>query len=264
MDEQRQKDALQLFLEEFTLEIIKTNKNELRMHEHHEHRVAHNEKKPEEKNEIILPRAEILKLAIQQPAPKPIVQPRAIQPMMPRSQSAPASIPMQKVRQVVAPQPIQKPTIDIKPEALPPEQKAETEKFISEVKPALLPSGEIDFGKMTQFIRDPLVTSIECKRPDNNLFIKRGGNITETDVKLTQEEANSIIKAFSERARIPLVDGVLRARLNELEIFAIISKFSASRFILTKTIIAPMNRPFITPGMPQTRPPMSMMPPKRK
>jgi hypothetical protein len=83
-------------------------------------------------------------------------------------------------------------------------------------------------------------------------MIKKLGQTISTEVQLNGTEINSLIKAFSEKTRIPLLEGILRARLGNLEIFAVISKFSTSRFIITKNlalpnrnIMGPMPRPVI-------------------
>jgi len=131
-----------------------------------------------------------------------------------------------------------------------------TENTFDSVKSSILPSGEINFGKITQFIRDPVVSSLECRRANEKIMIKKLGQTISTDVQLDEAEINSLIKAFSEKTRIPLIEGILKTKLGNLEIFAVISKFSTSKFIITKSL-APQNNNMaypmprqITPGNP--------------
>jgi len=80
--------------------------------------------------------------------------------------------------------------------------------------------------------------------------MKKLGQTISTEVQLNETEINSLIKAFSEKTRIPLVEGILKARLGNLEIFAVISKFSTSRFIITKNLNE-QNRNMINPMLKQ-------------
>jgi len=99
------------------------------------------------------------------------------------------------------------------------------------------PMPQLNLGKIIQFVRDPSVTSIECPGPEKEIIIKKNGQIMTTDVKLNKEEIDSIITDFSEKARIPLIEGLLRARVANLQISAVVSKIAESRFIITKMIL---------------------------
>lgn len=126
------------------------------------------------------------------------------------------------------------------------------------VLPQIIP-GEIDFGKIIYLIKDPLITYIECPGPDKNIIIRKAGNSFMTQIKLTKEEMIAIIKSFSVKTRIPLVEGMLTARYDGVEISAIISETVTSSFIIKKDIIPslkapptqlqPPNKPYIKPGL---------------
>lgn len=117
-----------------------------------------------------------------------------------------------------------------------------------------IPGFQINFGKIQSFINDPFVTSIECPGEGKNIIIKKREEVMTVDIKLTKEEIDSIIKEFSEKARIPLIEGLLRARVGILQISAIVSTLAESRFIITKIselpeeeqVIIPVQRPFIS------------------
>ncbi len=105
-----------------------------------------------------------------------------------------------------------------------------------------IPIPGLDFGKLTQLISNPAISSIECQGEGKEIIIKKNEQISKTEIKLSKEEINRIISDFSEKARIPLIEGLLRARVSNLQISAVVSKAASSRFIITKTITAPLAR----------------------
>jgi hypothetical protein len=113
-------------------------------------------------------------------------------------------------------------------------------KQANQIKPQLekRPEG-FNLGKLEQLLRDQSVQSIECSGPGKNLLVKRRGQINITSINLNQEEIQKIIKNFSEKARIPVVGGILKAAVGDAVISAVISEFVGSRFIINK--ITPYN-----------------------
>jgi hypothetical protein len=112
-----------------------------------------------------------------------------------------------------------------------------------------------DFGKLFPLIQDKLVTYIESQGQDKNIIIRRAGQTFKTPLILTKDEIISIIKEFSEKTRIPLVEGMLDARYEDLEITAIVSEVLEPSFIIKKDII-PINKPMPT----QLQRPMPILP----
>jgi hypothetical protein len=103
--------------------------------------------------------------------------------------------------------------------------------------------GEINFGKLLPLINDPLITSIECLGEDKGLVIKKSGAILKSPITLTKNEIESLINSFSEKTRIPIIEGMLRARSDIIELSGIISPTLNSTFIITKDRIVPaLNR----------------------
>jgi hypothetical protein len=132
------------------------------------------------------------------------------------------------------PQPI--PQIQ-QPKILPPLPQKEVEKkYTEEIKPEnedkALP--ELFPEKMMGLIKDKLITYIECPGQNQALTIKKSGNTLKTNVYLEKEEIDQLIEGFSQRTRIPLVDGMLTARHINFEISAISSDSIGSSFILKK------------------------------
>jgi hypothetical protein len=95
---------------------------------------------------------------------------------------------------------------------------------------------EVDFGKIIFLVRDPLVTYIDCQGENKDIIIRKAGRVFKTQLTLNKQEIDSIIQSFSDKARIPLMEGMLKARFNNLEIAAVISQTSSS-FILRKDIV---------------------------
>src|SRR3989338_7004014 len=97
--------------------------------------------------------------------------------------------------------------------------------------------GEINLGKISFLLKDPLVTYVECPGENKIIVVKKAGAITKTQIILTKTEILDIISSFSAKARIPLIEGMLNARVENLEISAIVSEVSSPSFILKKSLI---------------------------
>ena len=159
-----------------------------------------------------VPEKEEFQRSINIPVPKP---PTPTIPVTPEQKTNP------KVQQ--------KPQVQITTIPIPPQQP--------------LQEGEIDFGKIRFLIKDPLVTYVECPGVEKNLIIRRAGVTTKTQITLKKEEIINIIKSFSEIARIPLIEGMLNARVSNLEMSAISSENLINSFIVKKNPIPDMNKP---------------------
>lgn len=96
--------------------------------------------------------------------------------------------------------------------------------------------------RVTFLLRDPAVASVECPGPEKNIIVRKFGAIQTTPITLTQDEINKIINEFSEKTRIPLIEGVFKASVGNLIITAVISEFVGARFIIEKITPAPMRR----------------------
>ncbi|MDP1729277.1 MAG: hypothetical protein Q8L27_03685 [archaeon] len=90
------------------------------------------------------------------------------------------------------------------------------------------------FGKAQELINDNLITYIECPGENKSIIIKKAGMTSTVSVNLSNQEIVEIIKSFSERARIPLIEGMLNARLANVEISAVVSGEAGSSFIIKK------------------------------
>lgn len=226
------------FIEEFTKEMIgitrikiedeknKPKKNIIKVEE--KKLVEKPERKPVQ---VIQPLIKPMVLQIQ---PTQIQKPIPIQPISkPLSQSM-SIVPVPKpVSQTITPvvKPVSAPTNPpIKPSPI--IEKQVSKEIVAKNMPAVpkpqLRPGEIDFGKILPLIRDQLITSIECPGVNKNIVIKKAGNIIKTQIILEKQEILSIIKIFYEKANIPLVEGMLVARIDNLELSGVIPTSSSA------------------------------------
>ena len=107
---------------------------------------------------------------------------------------------------------------------------ARTPQTLLQVDINQLPTAE----KLNFLIKDPAVTEIECVGAYQQLLVKKGGSIQKTHVKLSIEEIYQLIAEFSQKTRIPVLDGTIKAALNNLIITAVLSEMLGPRFILQK------------------------------
>ena len=98
---------------------------------------------------------------------------------------------------------------------------------------------QIDLGKLSPLIKDPLVKSIECNGADENIVVRGGMGIKPTTIVLTNEEISEVIKKFSETAKIPIHDGVFKVVVGKLILLATISEVIGTKFIIKKMIYNP-------------------------
>ena len=83
---------------------------------------------------------------------------------------------------------------------------------------------------------DPQISYIECPGENQNIMIKKAGHTLKTQITLSKEEMISIINSFSEKTRIPLIEGLLSAKYENLEISAIVSNIISPSFMIRKEL----------------------------
>ncbi len=88
--------------------------------------------------------------------------------------------------------------------------------------------------KLNVLIKDPYVNEIECNGADNPLMVKKSGMTQNTQINLTIEEIYEIVAEFSQRTRIPVISGRIKAALDNLIITAVLSETLGPRFIIQK------------------------------
>lgn len=114
------------------------------------------------------------------------------------------------------------------------------------IPPPILQTNQIQLislGKLTPFINDPLVTSIECPGPGQNIIINKGEALQTIPLTLTKKEIDELMNIISKRIKIPIATGVFKAALSNFIISAVVSEFIGTRFYIEK-LRPVMSRPF--------------------
>ena len=92
----------------------------------------------------------------------------------------------------------------------------------------------IDLGKLNEFIKDKSIQAIECNGADEEIVIKKESGEEKTAIKLNNEEIKLILEEFSKESKTPIKKGIFHTATENLEITAIISDISGTKFIITK------------------------------
>jgi hypothetical protein len=89
---------------------------------------------------------------------------------------------------------------------------------------------------------DPRVTMVECVGKDQFLLVRTSARVMLTRIKLTENEIKDLIEIFSKDTRIPVVNGLLNATKDNLNLSAIISDVAGSRFLIKKVFTNEFNQ----------------------
>jgi hypothetical protein len=90
------------------------------------------------------------------------------------------------------------------------------------------------YGRLLNLIRDPSISSIEYLGENLPIKITRMGKIQNTNIVLSEEELQSIIKYISSKTRIPVDNQVFKVALDNVLFNAIISPEVGTRFLIKK------------------------------
>lgn len=93
---------------------------------------------------------------------------------------------------------------------------------------------EIDLGKLAPLANDPNVKIIECNGPDEKIIVKGAMGTKPTRIILTKKEIASVIHTFSQSAKIPANEGIVKIAYGKFVLSAIVSEIIGSKFILRK------------------------------
>jgi len=99
------------------------------------------------------------------------------------------------------------------------------------IKSANVQSG---MQSINNLLRDKAIQFIECPGPGKNLVVKKNNRINVTKMVFGPVQIQEVIGYFSTQARIPVIQGILKAAVGDLIISAVSSKFVGSRFIITR------------------------------
>jgi len=93
---------------------------------------------------------------------------------------------------------------------------------------------EVDLDKLNPLIKDPLVQEIECFGANKNIVVSGTMGRKKTEIQLTREEIEEVIKNFSEKSRIPMQEGLFKVVVGRLMFSAVISNIVSSKFVIKK------------------------------
>jgi hypothetical protein len=115
-----------------------------------------------------------------------------------------------------------------------------TEKITIYEKPTPAPAN-LTYRKIFPLLKDPFITHIECSGPNTPLTIVKAGNNQRTNISLSKEEINEFLNYLSERSRIPLMEGVFRAIVDNMLVNAVVSDVLDPKFIIKKNFAHELN-----------------------
>jgi hypothetical protein len=97
-----------------------------------------------------------------------------------------------------------------------------------------MPQNISGYDKLISLLRNPQIQYIECEGKDIPLKIISRGQKQITNVVLSEEDLRDILKQISEKARIPLVEGVFKVAVENFIFNAVISELVGTTFIIKK------------------------------
>lgn len=93
---------------------------------------------------------------------------------------------------------------------------------------------ELKLGKLTPFLTDRNVKSIEIEGPDQVIYVKGTMGKKSTGITLTTEEVNQVLDTFSRIGKVPKIEGLFKVVTSNLILTAMVSESIGSRFIIKK------------------------------
>lgn len=143
------------------------------------------------------------------------VIPAVKQPIMPKVPLPPKAILLPQKQMQKVPMPSQKPAL--------------TKPVPADYKPS-----DNLYGKINPLINDPAITIIECNGAGQNISIVRAGQRQFTRISLNPVEIKELLDKIAEKARVPLLEGVFKAAVDNFIINAVVSTSVGSRFLIKK------------------------------
>ena len=91
-----------------------------------------------------------------------------------------------------------------------------------------------DFKKLSALLSDPSVSYIECPGAGKNVLVSRYGQKQITKIQPNKEDIREFLESVAEKARVPMLEGVFRAAVDNFMVSAVVSDMIGSRFIIKK------------------------------
>ncbi len=106
--------------------------------------------------------------------------------------------------------------------------------FIRPLSKEEIPDTITGLANLKELITDHAVTYINCPGPLKPLSIKRMGIPETIRIMLDEQKIQQVIQEFSDASRIPYIDGIFKAIVEDLMITAVINEAVGSRFTITR------------------------------
>lgn len=90
------------------------------------------------------------------------------------------------------------------------------------------------YGVLDGLLRDNSVSTIECSGAGKSLSVVRAGQKQMTKIVLNEKQIKDFLEKVSEKARIPLMEGVFKAAVDNFVVNAVVSEMIGSRFVIRK------------------------------
>ena len=91
-----------------------------------------------------------------------------------------------------------------------------------------------NLNTIRSILKDPIVFSLECPGENRPIIINRSGIITISNVILSKDEIDTMMKEISEKTRIPMQKGVFKALFEDFLVIAVLSDYIGTRFVIQK------------------------------
>jgi len=96
---------------------------------------------------------------------------------------------------------------------------------------------QIDLGKLNVLIQDPMVREIECDGPDEVLVVKGTMGRKNTSIMLSRQEIDWVLGQFSQQAKIPINEGIVKIVVGSLILSAVVSETKDPEFVIKKMLL---------------------------
>jgi len=90
------------------------------------------------------------------------------------------------------------------------------------------------YGRMLNLLNDRLLSHVECFGPSIPLSVVKFGQKQRTNIVLSESEIKSFLAYISEKAKIPLEDGVFKVVVDGMLVNAIVSDAVGTKFMIKK------------------------------
>ena len=117
----------------------------------------------------------------------------------------------------------------------------------------------IELGKLEDLINDPNVKEVECKGPENNIYVKGNMGYQPTQVTLSESEISDLLSRFSNQSQIPIMAGNYHVAVGDLTLTAQVKEDRGKSTFVIKKISS--GGPASGPGGPMPQRPRMPQPP---